>query len=271
MKAPRRPRAIGRAARSIAGAARAAWLELPARRCQRWIGPPVAILLEKNVSRRLNLLACTLSALTLAAPGWSTPVQAPGADVPTEEARRYFTEDPDAPMIAPKGYDVTIVEYMDYQCPACRTTHEPLKQLLGKDKKVRVIFRDWPGFGPASAKAAMIAIASKYQGNYVAVHDALMTTPQPLTDAKIEAAVKKAGADWARVQKDIEAHSEDIEDLLARNDEQAQLLGLEGTPGFIIGSTQSFGGMTLKQLEESVAEARAETAAGASEAAGDRK
>ena len=212
------------------------------------------------MNRRLTLLACTLLALTFSASAWSTPVQAPGADVPTEKARRYFTEDPDAPMIAPVGYDVTIVEYMDYQCPACRATHEPLKQLLAKDKKVRVIFRDWPGFGPASAKAAMIAIASKYQGKYVEVHDALMTTPQPLTDARIEAAVKKAGADWARLQKDIEAHSEDIEDLLARNDEQAQLLGLEGTPGFIIGSTQSFGGMTLKQLEESVRTTRAEAA-----------
>jgi protein-disulfide isomerase len=170
-------------------------------------------------------------------------------------------------MIVPKGYDVTIVEYLDYQCPACRASHEPLKRLLASDGKIRVIFRDWPGFGPASSKAALVAIASKYQGKHDAVHDALMTTALPLTDAKIEAAVKKAGADWARLQKDIATHSEDIEDLLARNDEQAQLLGLDGTPGFIIGSTQSFGGMTLAQFQESIAEARAEMAdAGAVEA-----
>ena len=72
--------------------------------------------------------------------------------------------------------------------------------------------------------------------------------------------MKKAGADWARIQKDIAAHSEEIEDLLARNDEQAQMLGLDGTPGFIIGSTQSFGGMTLAQFEESVRKARTEVA-----------
>ena len=34
------------------------------------------------------------------------------------------------------------------------------------------------------------------------------------------------------------------------------MMGLEGTPGFIIGNVQSFGGMTLKQLETSVANAR---------------
>lgn len=201
-------------------------------------------------------LALVIAALTFTTPALATRVEAPGPDASTEEARRYFTEDPDAPMIAPKGYNVTIVEYLDYQCPSCRATLKPLKQMLAKDKKVRVIFRDWPIFGDASAYAALIAIASKYQGKYLAVHDALFEIPRPLDNAKIEAAARKAGVDWDRLQKDIETHSEDIEDLLARNDEQAQLLGLDGTPGFIIGNVQSFGGMTLEQLEEAVANAR---------------
>jgi protein-disulfide isomerase len=220
---------------------------------------------ENELRLPVNSLACAALALAAAAPALATRVEAPGPDVPTEEARRYFTEDPDAPMVAPKGYDVTIVEYLDYQCPACRSSHEPLKQLLAKDKKVRVIFRDWPIFGDASAHAALIAIASKYQGKYVAVHDALLRTPRPLTNEKIEAAARKAGVDWDQLQKDIGAHSEDIEDLLARNDEQAQLLGLDGTPGFIIGDVQSFGGMTLEQLEQSVKEARSGAAASAAD------
>lgn len=201
-------------------------------------------------------------ALFLASPvaAWSAPPQLDD-NAPIEEQRRYFTEDEVAPSIRPKSYDVTIVEYMDYQCPYCRATHEPLKKLIESDPKVRVIFRDWPGFGPASSNAALIAIASKYQGKHSAVHDALMETPLPLNDDKIKAAVKRAGADWNRIQKDIAEHSAEIEDLLARNDTQAQLLGLEGTPGFIIGDVQSFGGMTLEQLREAVAEARGSKAA----------
>ena len=114
---------------------------------------------------------CAIVALTGWSPALATKVAAPGPDTPLEEARRWITEDPDAPMIAPKGYDVTIVEYMDYQCPACRASREPLAQLLARDKKVRVIFRDWAIFGPASEKAARLALASKYQGKYVAFHD----------------------------------------------------------------------------------------------------
>jgi protein-disulfide isomerase len=182
-----------------------------------------------------------------------------------EEQRRYFTEDAVAPQIKPPNYDVTIVEYMDYQCPYCRATHGPLKQLLAKDHKIRVIFRDWPLFGDASVKAALAAVASKYQGKYLPFHDALMETPLPLTDAKIRAAAAKAGVDWKQLEKDKVAHSEEIEDLFQRNDKQGQLLGLEGTPGFIIGDVQSFGGMTLEQLQESVAAARKGAKSGSGE------
>ena len=193
---------------------------------------------------------------TATAPSLAGAAPRPSENASVEEQRRWFTEDDVAPTFKPPSYDVTIVEYMDYQCPYCRATLVPLKQLLAKDKKVRVIYRDWPVFGPASEAAAVAAIASKYQGKYFAMHEALMETPLPLNAEKIKAAAKKSGVDWDRLQKDMTTHSEEIEDLFQRNDEQARMIGLEGTPGFIIGNVESFGGMTLKQLELSVANAR---------------
>ncbi|HWU92281.1 MAG TPA: DsbA family protein [Sphingomicrobium sp.] len=203
----------------------------------------------------ISILAAALMAVAAPPPAVAAAPR-PSADASIEEQRRWFTEDAVAPTVKPPNYDVTIVEYMDYQCPYCRATHGPLKQLLARDKKVRVIFRDWPIFGDASVKAALAAIASKYQGKYFAFHDALMETPLPLDDSKIRAAARKAGVDWERLQDDKIAHSEEIEDLFQRNSEQADMMGLDGTPGFIIGNVQSFGGMTLKQLETSVANAR---------------
>lgn len=205
---------------------------------------------------RLCGSAAALFAAVAVWTGTATAAPKPGEQASIEEQRRWFTEDEVAPMVKPPSYDVTIVEYMDYQCPYCRATHGPLKQLLAMDKKVRVIFRDWPIFGPASEAAALTAIASKYQGKYLAMHDALMETPLPLDKDKIRAAARTAGVDWDRLQKDMTAHSEEIEDLFQRNSEQAEAIGLDGTPGFIIGNVQSFGGMTLKQLQTSVANAR---------------
>lgn len=177
-------------------------------------------------------------------------------DPSVEEARRAFLEDTVAPMVKPASYDVTIVEYTDYQCPFCRAAHDALLQLTAKDKKVRVIYRDWPIFGQQSERAARLAIASQWQGKHAAFHDALMKSPRPLTEQSIKAAAKKAGVDWSKLEADLKSHSSEVEALLARNDEQAMQLGLNGTPGFIIGETLYAGGMDLAGLKEAVADAR---------------
>lgn len=177
-------------------------------------------------------------------------------DPSVEEARRAFLEDTVAPMVKPASYDVTIVEYTDYQCPFCRAAHDALLQLTAKDKKVRVIYRDWPIFGQQSERAARLAIASQWQGKHAAFHDALMKSPRPLTEQSIKAAAKKAGVDWSKLEADLKSHSSEVEALLARNDEQAMQLGLNGTPGFIIGETLYAGGMDLAGFKEAVADAR---------------
>lgn len=198
-----------------------------------------------------------LALLALAVPAAAKFVEPPADDASNAVVRRYFTEDPDAPVVAPKGHDITIVEYIDYQCPYCRSSSAALDQLMTRDKKVRVLFRDWPIIAPESRLAAQVAIAAKYQGKYLAVHKALLAAPRPLDLARIQTAAIKAGADLPRLKADMKAHRADIDDLIERNQDQALRLGFTGTPGFIIGNFQSFGGATLQQLEETVREARA--------------
>jgi protein-disulfide isomerase len=202
-------------------------------------------------------LALSLSILAGAQPAMAKKVPVPLERATDEEARLFFTEDPDAPRWALRGYDFTIVEYMDYQCPYCRSANATLKTLLAKDKKVRVIFRDIPVFGPASEKAARIAIAAKYQNKYMAVHDALLQANRPLDDAKIEAAARKAGADWNQLQADLKAHATDIDDLIERNLLQSEMLHYSGTPGWIFGNTLGFGDVKLVAIEAEIAKQRA--------------
>lgn len=201
----------------------------------------VATVLTTNVDAPLNQTASS-----------ATPSSSP-AELP----REMFTEDKVAPMVNEKNYDVTIVEYTDYQCPFCRKVHPELKKLAAADKKVRIIYRDWPIFGDASAAAARVALASKYQGKHAAVHDALMNTPRPMSDAAIKAAAIKAGVNWSRLEADMKAHQDEIDGLLQRNNEQAEALGLQGTPAFLIGNFLVPGGMDYRGLKDAVAEARA--------------
>lgn len=215
----------------------------------------------KSVLAALVLAAtgsASLIAMTTGEKPQSSPASAPSSaeDASAEEARRAFLEDMVAPMVKPASYDVTIVEYTDYQCPFCRAAHDALLKLAATDKKVRIIYRDWPIFGKQSERAARLAIASQWQGKHAAFHDALMKSLRPLTEQSIKAAAKKAGVDWARLEADLKSRSAEVEALLARNDEQAMQLGLNGTPGFIIGETLYAGGMDLAGLKEAVADAR---------------
>ena len=218
----------------------------------------------KSVLAALALVAATGSASMIAMTNEEKESAAPNQpsssstseDPSVEETRRAFLEDTVAPMVKPASYDVTIVEYTDYQCPFCRAAHDALLQLTAEDKKVRIIYRDWPIFGQPSERAARLAIASQWQGKHAAFHDALMKSPRPLSEQSIKAAAKKAGVDWAKLEADLKSRNAEVEALLARNDEQAMQLGLNGTPGFIIGDTLYPGGMDLAGFKEAVAEAR---------------
>ncbi len=171
--------------------------------------------------------------------------------------RQAIRTDPVAPAVAPKGADVTIVLFSDYNCPYCRKVHPALQALLREDPKVRLLYRDWPIFGGASTEAARAAIAAEFQGRHAAFNDALMASQGKLDSAGIRAAANRAGVDWARLQKDMMARRQDIDAALGRSDRYARMLRLSGTPGLLIGPYLLPGAVGVAELRKVVAAVRA--------------
>ena len=180
-------------------------------------------------------------------------------------ARAEIADDPIAPKLAPEGYDVTIISYSDYQCPFCRKIHPELERLAQEDGKVRIVYRDWPIFGPASEEAARMAIASQWQNKHRQFNDALMRTDGKLSSEKIRAAAAAAGIDFARLERDMETREDDIDGVLRRTAMQAAQMGLQGTPAMLVGPYMIPGAVDYAGLTRAVAEAsrfNAEHAAG---------
>ena len=180
-------------------------------------------------------------------------------------ARAEIADDPIAPKLAPEGYDVTIISYSDYQCPFCRKIHPELERLAQEDGKVRIVYRDWPIFGPASEEAARMAIASQWQNKHRQFNDALMRTDGKLSSEKIRAAANAADIDFDRLERDMEAREDDIDGVLRRTAMQAAQMGLQGTPAMLVGPYMIPGAVDYAGLTRAVAEARrfnAEHAAG---------
>lgn len=170
--------------------------------------------------------------------------------------RAEIQNDPVAPTIAPKGADVTLVIFSDYQCPYCRKVHPVLEQLLREDKKVKVVYRDWPIFGAASVEAARVVIAAKYQGKHAAFNNAMMQTQGKITSQSIRAAADKAGVNWTRLQADLKAHTRDIDGAIDRTSRYAAMMGLTGTPGMLVGPYLIPGAVNMDGLRKAVALAR---------------
>ena len=167
-----------------------------------------------------------------------------------------FQNDTLAPTIAPEGHDVTIVMFTDYQCGYCKMMYRNLQTLMAEDRKVRLVYRDWPIFGGGSEQAARAAIASQFQGKYEAFNDALMRTSGSLGKAQIKEAAETAGVDWKQLQADLVENAAEISALLERNEMQATLLGFTGTPGLLVGTFPVGGAMDMENLENAVRETR---------------
>lgn len=169
--------------------------------------------------------------------------------------------DPEAPTTGnPKG-DVTIVAFLDYNCPFCKKAAPDLARITREDGKIRLVYKDWPVITETSVYAAQLALAAAYQGGYERVHAALMAAPgRKLKQEQFLAAVKGSGIDMSRLEADLNANSAKITALLRRNMAQAESLGIQGTPTYLIGpfrtSTQDYKG--FKQV---VADARKKQAA----------
>lgn len=164
--------------------------------------------------------------------------------------------DPAAPEGGnPKG-NLTVVAFTDYNCPFCKKAQPDLDRAVREDGNIRLVYKDWPILTQASVYGARMALAANYQGAYERAHHALMAiTSRGVSQDDMEKAIAAAGIDMPRLKTDLEANKKDITALLARNMDQADALGLQGTPAYLIGPLLA-STLDCDGFREAIAEAR---------------
>jgi protein-disulfide isomerase len=145
--------------------------------------------------------------------------------------------------------DVTVVQFFDYNCGYCRASMADIDKLLAADKRVRIVYRDFPVLGPQSESAARISLAAAKSGKYPAFHRAVYAAGQPEPRA-VERIAKGLGVDLA-FAADPAAQAE-----IDANLNLARPLGMTGTPSWVIGDKVLSGAVGYDALKEAVAAAR---------------
>lgn len=163
--------------------------------------------------------------------------------------------DPDIPALGNPNGDITIVEFVDYQCPVCKLSFRELQKLLAEDGNVRLVMKDWPIFGDASRDAASLTLAAGQ--DYRAAVAALMENQYRLSSRRTNTVLEAAGIDAGMLRGVAAGKGAVIDAVLARNDAQATDFRLRGTPALVVGGTLYKRGLTVAELRAAVAKARA--------------
>ena len=138
--------------------------------------------------------------------------------------------------------NVTVVEFGDLQCPACKQfADQAIPELVeGPVRKgdARLEFRNWPILGPDSTTAAKASLAASLQGRYWQYIETFYAEQGTegsgyITDEFLRDVAEKAGVE------DLDKWEEDRndprwDDQIFQNDEAALRLGFSGTPSIAL-------------------------------------
>ena len=158
------------------------------------------------------------------------------------------------PGIFQKNADVTIYEFFDYNCGYCKSVVKTIMETISEDKRINVVFVEFPILSQESYTAAVAALASQKQNLYNKFHLSLMKIRGKVDNEKVFKTANEIGLDIQKLK--IDMNDSDIAKRLNQNHEIAKLLNLNGTPAFIIGDVIYPGALTKENLKEIIKKVR---------------
>ncbi|PLW77432.1 DsbA family protein [Cohaesibacter celericrescens] len=144
-----------------------------------------------------------------------------------------FNAKEDVVLGNPDG-DVTLVEFLDYNCGYCKQAFGNMLELLDSDKNLRFIVKEWPVLGPQSMEAALVAVAITKEApeKYLDFHKAMMTLRGTASKESALRVAEKIGISRAKLEALYEDRT--LVKTIEENYKMADALQLTGTPGYVL-------------------------------------
>lgn len=155
-------------------------------------------------------------------------------------------------LVGDTNADIVVVEYADFQCPACKVAYESLKQFKEKYKsKVQFYYKHMPlDFHKMAYPTSLYYEAILLQDRKKALkfYEYIFQNQRKLIDEKfLKSAAQFAGANLAKVEKDIK--SEVVKNSIEEDINEFQKFGFTGTPVVLINGVALHGAQRLEELE----------------------
>ena len=157
--------------------------------------------------------------------------------------------DDGSPTIGPKDAHVTIVEFLDFECPFCKSVQPVLKQVMSTyENQLRFVFKHLPLEGHQnSVLAAKAAYCAGAQDRFWQYHDALLSTSE-VTSSSVSKLAIDLGLNLERFQ--VCLASNESNSAITRDVESARRLGIESTPSFVINGKVFVGATSFDRFQQ---------------------
>lgn len=159
----------------------------------------------------------------------------------------------------PEDAPVTLVEYGDYQCPACGAAYPMVKTIQKRlGAKLRFVFRNMPlnQIHLHAELAAEAAEAAGAQGKFWDMHDALYEHQDQLGPDLPAILAKRLHLDIARFEEDLASRR--FRDRVKRDFMGGARSGVNGTPTFFVDGLRYDGTLDERSLEAALRQRIAE-------------
>lgn len=137
------------------------------------------------------------------------------------------------------GSKLVLVEYSDFQCPACGAYYPILKRLHQEfGDRIRFAYRHFPlKQHPHAELAARAAEAAGRQGKFWEMHDLIFEgqatwTDQSHPEETFIRYARRLGLDIERFRADLD--SGEVQKAIEKSQESGNRAGIEGTPTFFL-------------------------------------
>ncbi len=157
----------------------------------------------------------------------------------------------------PQG-NVTMVEFFDYNCAFCKRALPDMLDLIKTDPDLKFVLKEFPVLGPGSLEAAHVAVAVRMQDSsgkkYMEFHQKLLGARGPADKVRALAIAKDVGFDIARLEKDM--NSDEVKTTIEENMKLADVLGVNGTPSYVVGDEVVVGAVGVDELRAKIKNGR---------------
>jgi protein-disulfide isomerase len=155
----------------------------------------------------------------------------------------------------PQG-PVTLVEFFDYNCGYCKRAVSDMTALLDANPDLRIVLKEFPILSQGSVEAARLSVAVKdlAPDRYLEFHEELFTRPGEVNGAKALAVAADLGLNADNLKE--AANTEEVTRNLQEVQQLADVLGISGTPSYVIGTEIVPGAAGFDALQQRIAAMR---------------